>query len=363
MRALIQPGGPAMLHSSSRPLVAPLRRIAAAGVLAMALWGAPTYAQAPQTPSAAQTSPSGQAVNPTARSAQESQLLKANDQVTGRVSIPDQKSSVLIQPDGREFRVYQTQWLPTIAAIAIFGMIFVIGGFYFYRGRIKIDAGPSGMTIVRFNDLERFAHWLTAVSFLTLAFTGLNTAFGRKLLLPLMGEGAFAHWSATAKLLHNFVAFPFMLSILLVFVLWVKDNFLTRVDIVWLKQLGGLFDGSHPPSEKFNFGEKTMFWSVILLGGALSATGILLLWPFSFVGVQGMQIAALLHALVGVLFFAAILAHIYIGSLGMEGAFESMGSGRVDVNWAKEHHSLWAEEELRKQTPQPVSGARPQPAE
>jgi formate dehydrogenase subunit gamma len=40
-----------------------------------------------------------------------------------------------------------------------------------------------------------------------------------------------------------------------------------------------------------------------------------------------------------------MLAHIYIGTIGMEGAFEAMGSGTVDVNWAKEHHSRWLEEE------------------
>jgi formate dehydrogenase subunit gamma len=336
-------------------------KTAAAVGLAMMLAGAPAAAQAPAESRAVSTPAGG--VNPTASSVKEQQLLRELDRVTGRVSIPDQKSAVLIQPEGRDFRAYQTQWLPTIAAILIFGMIFVIGGFFFLKGRIRVQRGLSGMTIQRFSGVERFAHWLTAVSFLTLAFTGLNTAFGRALLLPLMGESAFSGLAATSKLLHNFVAFPFMLGVLLVLVLWVKDNFLSRVDIEWLKEFGGLFNGSHPPSEKFNFGQKTMFWSVVLLGGGLSATGLALLWPFSVTGIEGMQMATLAHGLLGVAFFAAILAHIYIGSIGMEGAFDAMGSGQVDVNWAKEHHSLWAEEALKKQTPAPAGGGAVQPAE
>ena len=62
-----------------------------------------------------------------------------------------------------------------------------------------------------------------------------------------------------------------------------------------------------------------------------------------------MQIAQIVHAVVAVLFIAVMLAHIYIGTIGMEGAFEAMGEGTVDVNWAKQHHSLWLEEEMQAQ--------------
>jgi formate dehydrogenase subunit gamma len=44
------------------------------------------------------------------------------------------------------------------------------------------------------------------------------------------------------------------------------------------------------------------------------------------------------------LFIAAMIGHIYIGTIGMEGAFEAMGEGTVDINWAREHHELWLEE-------------------
>lgn len=300
---------------------------------------------------------------PTQDAVKEQQLLQKLDQVTGRVSIPDGRAGVLIQPQGRTFREAQTQWMPTIAMIAIFGMLLIVAAFYFLKGRIRLRHGFSGLTIVRFAGIERFAHWLTASSFLILAFTGLNTAFGRSLLLPLMSERAFASMTETLKVVHNYTGFAFMAGIVLVTVLWIKDNFLSRPDIAWIKEFGGLFNGKHIPADKFNFGQKVMFWSVVLLGGALSATGLQLLFPFRWMAIDGMQWALSIHALLGVLFFATIIAHIYIGTLGMEGAFDAMGSGRVDVNWAKEHHSLWAEEALKKQTPEPSGAARPMPAE
>ena len=303
-------------------------------------------------------------VNPTASAVKEEQLLRELDKVTGRATLPDAKAATLIRPDGQNFRYWQKDVYPKVAAAVILGMIALIAVFFLYRGRIRIDSGPSGFTIQRFSGIDRFAHWLTAISFLVLAVTGLNTAFGGTLLAPLIGPSAFAAWAQTAKTVHNYTGFAFMAGMLLVFLLWVKDNFLSAADIVWMKRFGGLFGHEHPPSERFNFGQKTMFWSVILLGGALSFTGVLMLFPFVYTDISGMQLATLAHGVIGAFFFAAILAHIYIGSLGMEGAFDAMGSGQVDVNWAKENHSLWAEEELKKQTPQPAPGrAAAAPAE
>ncbi len=319
-------------------------RLAAAAALGLFLAFAPV------------AGPADAQVNPTASAVKEEQLLRELDKVTGRATIPDAKAATLIRPDGQTFRYYQKDVYPKVAAVAILGMIALIAGFFLYRGRIRIDSGPSGYTIQRFSGLDRFAHWLTAISFLVLAVTGLNTAFGHTLLSPVLGASAFAAWAQTAKMLHNYTGFAFMAGMLLTFLLWVKDNFLSAADIVWLRRFGGLFGHEHPPSERFNFGQKTMFWSVILLGGALSFTGVLMLFPFVYTDVQGMQTATLVHGLLGAFFFSAILAHIYIGTLGMEGAFDAMGSGRVDVNWAKENHSLWAEDELKKQTPQPAPG-------
>lgn len=296
------------------------------------------------------------APRPTDSAVTEDKLFQQLDRVTGRVSIPDARSGVLIQPEGRTFRKAQAEYLPMLSAVAIFGMLAIIAIFYLVKGRIRLSKGFSGATITRFKGYERFGHWLTAVSFLILAFTGTNTAVGRRVLLPLMSESAFASMTETLKTVHNYVAFAFMAGVLYTFVIWVKDNILSRADIEWIKNAGGLFNGKHIPAEKFNYGQKIMFWCVILLGGGLSATGIQLLFPFKWFGIEGMQWALVIHSMLGIFFFATILAHIYIGTLGMEGAFDAMGSGRVDVNWAKEHHSIWAEQQLAKETPR-VAGA------
>lgn len=301
---------------------------------------------------------------PTEQSVTEDKLFQQLDRVSGRVSIPDQKSGVLIQPQGRTFRAAQAEYLPLLSAIAIFGMVAIIAAFYLIKGRLRLSKGFSGLTITRFRGYERFGHWLTAISFLVLAFTGTNTAIGRRVLLPLMDERVFASMTETLKTIHNFVAFAFMAGVLYTFVIWVKDNILSRPDIEWIKNAGGLFNGKHIPAEKFNFGQKIMFWCVILLGGGLSVTGLQLLFPFKWLNIEGMQIALVIHSMLGIFFFATILAHIYIGTLGMEGAFDAMGSGRVDVNWAKEHHSMWAEEQLAKETPRPAAAdARIVPAQ
>src|SRR6476469_3110906 len=85
---------------------------------------------------------------------------------------------------------------------------------------------------------------------------------------------------------------------------------------------------------------------VLGAGAAVSLSGLLLLFPFYVTNIAGMQIAQVVHSIVAVLFVALILGHIYIGTLGMEGAFEAMGTGEVDFNWAKEHHDLWLEEQM-----------------
>lgn len=308
---------------------------------------------------------SAQSVNPTASSVKEEQLLKAlqgGGTIGGRVSIPDPKAGTLIQPEGRDWRSFHQGTLARIGAISILGMLALLVVFYLVRGRITIDSGPSGRTITRFGSFERFIHWLTAGSFLALALTGLNITFGKHLLLPVIGPEAFTALSQAGKYVHNYLAFPFMLGILLMFLVWVKDNIPDRVDLAWAQAGGGLFSkGVHPPAKRFNGGQKMIFWLVIVGGAALSLSGWHLLFPFTFGHtVTDLQFWNVIHSVVGVLLIAAMLAHAYIGSIGMEGAFDAMGSGEVDLNWAKEHHSLWVAEEMAKDRPGP---AAMQPAE
>ncbi len=299
-------------------------------------------------PSASAQQPNS--VNPTASAVQEQQLLNQLKTIQGLGTIPDTKSYVLEHPAGRDWRKFRTVTLLWIGGVAIVGVIVVLGLFYLWRGSIKLRSGFSGKTILRFNMLERFTHWLTAVSFIVLGITGLNITFGRRLLLPWMGPEAFSTWSEWAKYSHNYLSFAFTLGVVLMFVIWVGENFPTAADGEWLKQGGGMFDKedrTHPPAWKFNAGQKLLYWAVILSSIAMMVSGFMLMFPFyGGLTVGNMELAEVFHGAVGVLFVALILGHIYIGTIGMEGAFDAMSDGNVDLNWAKEHHSLWVEEEM-----------------
>ncbi len=292
----------------------------------------------------------------------------------GTVTIPNKQAACLVQSDGDTWRSFKNGPLSQFGGWALFAVILILGLFYLVRGKIMVDSGLSGQTMERFNGLERATHWLTASSFIVLAFTGLNLLYGRYLLKPILGADGFATVTYYGKLFHNYIAFAFMAGIVLMFVLWVRYNIPNRGDLRWLAVGGGLFSkGLHPPASRFNAGQKLIFWAVILGGGSLSISGIALMFPFEvsiwagtfqFLNVLGFslptelsalqetQLSVIWHSLIALIMMTVIIGHIYIGSVGMEGAIDAVGSGQVDINWAREHHSLWVEEVQAKETPQ-----------
>ncbi len=291
-----------------------------------------------------------QLVDPNANAVKEQQLLQQLNVIKGLGTIPDIKSYVIEQPAGRQWQEFRMVTLKWIGGIAILGMIVLLAAFYTWRGTIMIEGGRSGRTMLRFNTFERFVHWLTGVSFIILGVTGLNITFGRSLLLPWMGLEAFSTWSEWAKYAHNYLSFAFTIGVVLMFLMWVGENFPTAADIEWLKMGGGMGKGHRqPPAWKFNAGQKLLYWLIVLGGAAMMISGYILIFPFyGGLDVGNMELAEVFHGVVAMLFIALILGHIYIGTLGMEGAFESMNEGTVDLNWAKEHHRLWFDEEKNR---------------
>jgi formate dehydrogenase subunit gamma len=303
----------------------------------------------------------GAPINPTASAVKEQQLLNEFSRIQGRGTIPDVRSYVLEQPAGREWRQFHEVTLRWIGGIAVLGVLAILVIFYLSRGMVKIENGRSGRKIERFNGFERFVHWMTASCFIILALSGLNITFGKPLLLPLLGPEAFTIWSELAKYAHNYLSFPFTIGVVLSLLIWVGGNIPNNADVEWVKQGGGIIGNDHPPAYRFNAGQKMIYWIVVIGGGASAVTGYLLLFPFYAAGIEGMQLAQIVHAVVAMLFIAVMLGHIYIGTIGMEGAFEAMGEGTVDVNWAKQHHRLWLEDEMQR-SPKGAR-ARAQPAE
>lgn len=318
------------------------------GLLAALLIGA-------AAPAVAQTAPRA----PSMAEEMEVQALLRGGSIQGRISIPDAKAATLIQPEGREWREFHNVTLAWVGGIAVLGMLGILLVFRMTKGRIPIEGGPSGRTIQRFNVLERANHWMVASCFIILGLSGLNLTFGRHILLPVVGPEAFTAISQWGKYAHNFLAFPFTLGLVVMLLIWLKDNIPNARDIAWFKAGGGLIGHGHPEAGRFNGGQKMVFWITVLGGAAVAVSGYLLVFPFFFTGMEGMQLSHIIHSLLSVLMIAAMLAHIYIGSIGMDGAFDAMGSGQVDVNWAKQHHGLWVQEEMAKgRTASPPPGAK-----
>jgi formate dehydrogenase subunit gamma len=303
----------------------------------LALVATPVFAQ--------KLGPDG-APDPTASVINQNTLLQQAPRIEGRIDIPDVKASVLVQPAGRTWDYFHEVLLHWGAAAVIVGTIALLALAYLIMGRLRITAGRSGQKIVRFKAFERFSHWLTAVSFVLLGLTGLNITFGKILLLPLVGPEMFSGISQIAKYVHNFTSFAFVAGLVLITVLFFRDNLFERVDVDWVKQGGGFIKSKHAPAGRFNPGEKMVYWLSVAAGILVSVSGFLLLFPFYGTNIADMQIAQVVHAIIAMLFIALILAHIYIGTLGMEGAFEAMGTGEVDLNWAREHHDRWLVEKL-----------------
>ena len=330
----------------------------AAGALALA------FIVACAAPVGAQQRNPDNSVNPTASAVKEDQLFKEFDRISGRCTLPDQKACTIEQPAGRDWRHFHQVTLPWIGGIAILGMLAALVVFYLIRGTVRIESGRSGRTIMRFSSFERLVHWMTATCFIILALSGLNITFGKQLLLPLLGPEAFTAVSQWGKYAHNYLSFPFALGVVLTFLMWIAWNIPNKVDVEWIKQGGGMVGHHHPPAQRFNAGQKMIYWIVALGGTAVAVSGYVLMFPFYGTNVAEMQLAQIVHAVVAVLFVAAMLLHIYMGTVGEEGAFEGMWDGTVDVNWAKDHHALWLEEEQAKgrATP-PAPEGRMQPAE
>jgi len=311
--------------------------------------------------------------------------MRANEaDITASNSGPAAK--VLMQDRGMWWLNFREGPLITYGGWLLIGTIILLALFYLIRGRIRIEHGRSEQKIERFKAIERFGHWLLAISFVLLGITGIITLMGRKFIIPAFGHESFATIAVGSKWIHNNVSWAFMIALVLIFVMWVVHNLPDRTDINWMLKGGGIFGKQHPPAKKFNAGQKIIFWSVILLGGSIAASGLSLLFPFEFAmfgptfaklnsfGIsellglgtletalspqEEMQYAQLWHAIVSFVLMAIVLAHIYIGSVGMEGAYDAMGSGEVDLNWAREHHSLWVEEVEAKEG-KPPSTAHP----
>jgi formate dehydrogenase subunit gamma len=280
----------------------------------------------------------------------------------GYTAVTGQEANVLIQNGGENWRVLRNGPLITYGAWMMGGFLAIVAAFYLMRGAVKIDGGRSGLTVQRWNAFERVLHWYTAILFIALAITGLSLLYGRMVLIPVLGKDGFAAYASLAKTVHNYLGPAFALGLLVEILIWIRHNLPNRDDLAWLAKGGGMIGKGHASAGRMNAGEKIWFWLLCTVGVAMVLAGFVLDFPNFGQTRDQMQLAHLVHVVGGFILITVAFGHIYIGTLGTEGAFEAMATGRVDVEWAKQHHDLWYQELVAKGVmPEPAGTGQGQP--
>jgi formate dehydrogenase subunit gamma len=298
--------------------------------------------------------------------------------VTGYTSLPKSQAPEagnLIQPfvqypgsrltnAGEAWRQVRNNWLIPYGGSLLLIALGAVALFYWRKGTIELHGAETGRQIERFTPFERSAHWANAIAFVALAVSGIVMAFGKFFIQPVIGNALFGWLSYALKNIHNFAGPLFAVSLVIVIVTFVRDNLPSKDDIVWLLKGGGLFSGTEVPSHRFNAGEKVLFWAgVFFLGLIVVASGLVLdkLIPGLIYERSTMQISHMVHAAATFLMMAMFIGHIYMGTIGMRGAYSAMRTGYVDETWAKEHHELWYQDiqagKIPAQRSQPVAPA------
>jgi len=252
------------------------------------------------------------------------------------------EAGVLIQSEGNTWRHLRNGpvtlyggWLVLIVAAAI--LIF-----YSIKGPLTLHDPETGRLIQRFPRYERVIHWITAGTFLILAVTGLAMLFGKHVHIPVIGHSLFGYLMVLGKNVHNFIGPLFAASTVAMIVIWARDNVWQNIDAQWISKAGGLVTGEHVPSGRFNFGEKTWFWfGVTILGLTVAISGMVMNFPNFGQTRADMQLANIVHSVSAMLMLVLAFGHIYMGTIGVKGAYGSMKTGYVDETWAREHHEQW----------------------
>ncbi len=268
----------------------------------------------------------------------------------GYSAVKGEGANVLVQSGGEQWRLQRESPLLSKIPWAIAGMALLLLLYHVFHGQNKLDSnGLSGRMVPRWNLFERFVHWVTAISFIALAVTGLSLLLGKKLLIPVLGKAGFASWATASITIHNVIGPIFTVGIALMIIMWIWHNFPTLTDLKWFAKGGGLIGNAHPSAGRMNGGEKVWFWILMTIGVAVCVTGVMMVAPmypsinipFIDTARASLQQATIIHAIAAVVWTAIALGHIYIGTAGTEGAFEGMSTGYVSEEWARQHHDLW----------------------
>lgn len=270
---------------------------------------------------------------------------EVRDSERGYTAVTGQEAGVLINDNGQDWRRWRNGVLATYMPYVLLLVLAAITGYHLLHGQNKIDGALSGRKVLRWQVYERALHFSVAGIFILLAISGLSLLFGKAMLIPVLGKDAFAAYAGFAKDVHNYLGPVFSLLLAAMIVLWLRRNLFQPEDWRWLKRWGGLFgSGDHPHAGFLNGGEKIWFWILCTVGVAVCVSGLVLDFPNFQQERDTMQVANIVHGVLSIGWIAVALGHIYIGTLGTEGALEGMATGYVSEEWARQHHDLWLQE-------------------
>lgn len=274
--------------------------------------------------------------------------------LNSRTQVGGVDSAQFINVSGDAWRHFRMDQLIPISAWLLGGAFIGVVLFRLIRGEIPIAAGRSGKSILRFTLSQRTIHWFVAITFIVLALTGMVLLYGRFLLIPALGADGFGVTAFFAKRIHDFVGPAFGVGLVAMILFFIKGNFLSfKTDLMWIAKGGGIIGNGHPSAGFYNAGEKIWFWAVFFGGIAVVFSGLVLDFPYVAAAVgdtrENKELFHVIHSITAVVLLAMTMGHIYMGTVAMEGAAETMRTGYADTNWAKEHHDLWYEETVAKE--------------
>jgi len=263
--------------------------------------------------------------------------------VSGNTQVQGIDTGVLMNTYGENWRQLRVDRIIPYSGYLLGVTLLALIVFRLLRGKVKIEAGRSGKKLLRFTLNQRTIHWVVAILFVILGLTGIIQLLGRTLLIPVMGNSEFSSIAALSKILHDYLGPVFAIALIFMLFSFIKGNLFKLKDINWLLNGGGML-GKHASAGRYNAAEKLWFWLAMFGGAAIIVSGLVLNFPIFDQSRQIMGLYLIIHAIASVIVLAVAFGHIYMGTVAMEGALESMTTGYCDTNWAKAHHDEWYEE-------------------
>ena len=193
----------------------------------------------------------------------------------------------------------------------------------------------------RYDANERLNHWSVAILFVLLAASGLaffHPAFW--FLSGLLGGGTWA------RILHPFLGVLMFVLFSIMAIRYWDDNKIKPYDREWGKRLSDVIgnrDHDLPQIDKYNLGQKWLFWVMVVTMTLLVVSGVVIWRPYfaEAFHINVIRIAAVIHAVSAFILILGIIVHIYAGVFWVVGSLRAMTRGTVSHAWARHHHALW----------------------